>query len=72
MEIEFAVFLEAKYGTCFALGKTEIIFVKMARGSMGSLKFLRFKKLEFVLNFNLVQYFCLYLNCLCLLNLLNN
>ena len=29
-----AFFLEAKYGTCFALGKTEIIFVKMARGSM--------------------------------------
>ena len=31
-------FLVAKYGTCFALGKTEIIFVKMARGSMRSLK----------------------------------
>ena len=72
MEIEFAVFLEAKYGTCFALGKTEIIFVKMARGSMRSLKFLWIMKLGFVLYFNLVRYFCLYLNCLYLLNLLNN
>ena len=32
--ILFTDFFEAKYGTCFALGKTEIIFVKMARGSM--------------------------------------
>ena len=44
----------------------------MARGSMGSVKFLWLKKLEFVLNFILVQYLCIYLICFYLLNLLNN
>ena len=55
-KIWFAVFLEAKYGTCFALGKTEIIFVKMARGSMN----------EIVTNFicfNISAFICLFVYC---------